>query len=299
LSKEFSFGTVALLGRPNVGKSTLMNTIIGVKAAIVTPKPQTTRQQILGIYTDDRCQIVFTDTPGIHRAQSRMNRNMVRQAYAAAAEADVLAIMQDASLPLDAGTRRLIEHFISHEKPRIHILNKVDQVKKPDLLPRLETMAGLDSSALAYIPLSAIRGTQIQLLLDTLLTCLPEGYPKYDPDWYTDQSQKQLASEYVREQIFLAMQEEVPFQTAVDIESFREGSGARVGLEIGAVIIVSSERHKPMLIGKGGCTIKKISSRARLGLQTLFDCRVHLDIWVKVQTNWFESHNRLRDLGLG
>lgn len=276
-----------------------MNTIIGAKAAIVTPKPQTTRQQIIGIYTDERCQIVFTDTPGIHKAQNRMNRNMVRQAYAAAAEADVLAIMQDASHSLDSGTRRLIEHFISHDKPRIHILNKVDQVKKPDLLPRLETIARLDADALAYIPLSAMRGTQIQLLLETLFTCMPEGDPQYDPDWYTDQSQKQLASEYVREQIFLAMQEEVPFQTAVEIESFREVSGARAGLEIGAVIIVSSERHKPMLIGQGGSTIKKIGSKARFGLQSLFDCRVHLDLWVKAQANWFENTGRLRDLGLG
>lgn len=294
----FRCGIVALLGRPNVGKSTLMNTIIGAKAAIVTPKPQTTRHRILGIHTNKRGQIIFVDTPGIHKAKNRLNRTMVRQAYAAAEEADVLALMQDASRPLDTATRTLIKQFSAGKKPRIHILNKVDRLRKSILLPRIGEVAGLDDGAMAYIPVSATRGTQIPQLLDVLLSCLPVAPARYDPDWYTDQSQRKLAAEYVREQVFLAMQEEIPFQTAVEIESFHKISGPIPAVEIGAVIIVASERHKPMLIGRHGSRVKTIGSRARLALQELFDCRVRLDLWVKVQADWFENPRRLSELGL-
>jgi len=287
--KTHKFGSVALLGRPNVGKSSLMNAIIGVRAAIVTPKPQTTRQRILGIYTDAHCQIVFVDTPGIHKAKSRLNRSMVREAYAAAVEADVLIIMQDVTRPLDPAMRTIIRHFSSDPKPRVHLLNKVDLVKKSDLLPRIAETAALDQAALACIPVSATRGIQIQPVLGVLVEHLPPGEPRYDPDWYTDQSQRQLASEYVREQVFLAMEQEIPFQTAVEVESFTEASSKDRGMEIGAVIIVASERHKPMLIGKGGRKIKEIGTRARLALQRLFDCPVRLDLWVKVQPGWFDN----------
>jgi len=289
VTKITKYGSVALLGRPNVGKSTLMNAIIGVRAAIVTPKPQTTRQRILGIYTDAHCQIVFVDTPGIHKAKSRLNRSMVREAYAAAAQADILIIMQDVTRPLDPAMRTIIRHFSSDPKPRVHLLNKVDLVKKSDLLPRIAETAALDQAALACIPVSATRGIQIQPVLGVLVEHLPPGEPRYDPDWYTDQSQRQLASEYVREQVFLAMEQEIPFQTAVEVESFTEASSKDRGMAIGAVIIVASERHKPMVIGKGGRKIKEIGTRARLALQRLFDCPVRLDLWVKVQPGWFDN----------
>jgi len=266
-----------------------MNAIIGVRAAIVTPKPQTTRQRILGIYTDAHCQIVFVDTPGIHKAKSRLNRSMVREAYAAAAQADVLIIMQDVTRPLDSATRTIIRHFSSDQKPRIHLLNKVDRLNKAALLPRIAETAALDQAALACIPVSATRGIQIQSVLEVLVEHLPPGEPRYDPEWYTDQSQRQLASEYVREQVFLAMEQEIPFQTAVEVESFTEASSKDRGMAIGAVIIVASERHKPMVIGKGGRKIKEIGSRARLALQRLFDCPVRLDLWVKAQPGWFDN----------
>ena len=293
----FRCGAVALLGRPNVGKSTLMNRMVGTKVAIVTPKPQTTRHRILGIYTDESQQIIFVDTPGIHKGTKQLNRNMVRIAYSAAQEADVLVIMQDVTKPLDTGTRNLIERFAdgSLGQPRIHVLNKVDKINKESLLPRLLEMQKLDPGALAYIPVSATKGIQVESLIETLGKLLPESDPVYDPEWFTDQSQRQMASEYVREQVFLAMHQEIPFQTAVDIESFTE---TEKGVEIEAVILVGNERHKPMLIGKGGERMKMIGIKTREGLEELLGCKVNLKLWVKVQTDWFDNPGQLTELGL-
>jgi len=294
----FHCGTVALLGVPNVGKSTLMNRIIGVKVAIVTPKPQTTRHRILGIHTDDQRQIIFVDTPGIHKGAQQLNRNMVRVAYAAADEADVLAIMQDASKPLDMPTRKLIERFADGrlKQPRIHVLNKVDRADKSRLLPRLQQLQQLDPGAKAYIPVSARKGTQTDSLIKELSKYLPEQPAIHDPDWFTDQSQRQLAGEYVREQVFLSMHQEIPFQTAVDIERFEDLGDI---IEIEAVILVGNERHKPMLIGKGGGGMKAVGTKARLGLEEILGCRVRLNIWVKVDEDWFDHPGKLIELGLG
>jgi len=181
---QFHCGVVALLGRPNVGKSTLMNRIVGAKVAIVTPKPQTTRHRILGIHTDASRQIIFVDTPGIHKGSKQLNRNMVRVAYAAAEEADVLAIMQDVSAPLDRGTCVLIERFADGRmpQPRIHILNKVDKAEKNALLPRLAEIQRLDPNAAAYIPVSARKGTQVDAFLEELSKYLPVAPPAYAPD---------------------------------------------------------------------------------------------------------------------
>jgi len=288
---------VALLGRPNVGKSTLMNRIVGTKVAIVTPKPQTTRHRILGIHTADDCQIVFVDTPGIHKGERQLNRNMVRVAYAAAEEADVLVIMQDVSKPLDRATRALIERFADGrlQQPRLHVLNKVDQVARASLLPRLAEVQRLDPGAAAFIPVSARKGVQVEDLLKEITAHLPVAPAIYEADWFTDQSQRQLAAEYVREQVFLAMQQEIPFQTAVEIEAFGEDEE---GISIEAAILVGSERHKPMLIGKGGERMKNIGIRARVGLMDLFDCPVDLRLWVRVQPDWFDHPGRLHDLGL-
>jgi len=297
VSDDFRCGSVALLGRPNVGKSTLMNKIVGTKVAIVTPKPQTTRHRILGIYSDEERQLIFVDTPGIHKGTKQLNKNMVRIAYAAAQEADVLVIMQDVTKELDTGTRNLIEQFAdgSLTQPRVHVLNKIDKIRHEKLLPRLQAVQSLDPDAVAYIPLSATKGTQIDALVKTVTELLPKMPPIYDPDWFTDQSQRQLAAEYVREQVFLAMHEEIPFQTAVDIEGFHETSS---GVEIEAVILVGNERHKPMLIGRGGERMKMIGTSTRLGLEELLDCKVHLKLWVKVQTDWFDNPAQLNELGL-
>ncbi len=296
--EHFRCGTVALLGVPNVGKSTLMNHLIGAKVAIVTPKPQTTRHRILGIYTDDSRQIIFVDTPGIHKGSKQLNKNMVRVAYAAAEEADVLAIMQDASKPLDRSTKMLIERFADGrlKQPRIHVLNKVDRADKARLLPRLQQLQQLDPGAMAYVPVSARKGIQTDSLLNELARYLPVRPPLHDPDWFTDQSQRQLAAEYVREQVFLSMHQEIPFQTAVDIERFEEHGDV---VEIDAVILVGSERHKPMLIGKGGEGMKSVGTKARQGLEEILGCKVRLNLWAKVDADWFNHPGKLMDLGLG
>ncbi len=294
---DYKCGSVALLGRPNVGKSTLMNKIIGSKVAIVTPKPQTTRHRILGIHSDENQQIVFVDTPGIHKGSQQLNRNMVKVAYAAAEEADVLCIMQDGSKPLDRGSMALIERFADGrlDKPRIHVINKIDQSNKDRLLPRLMELQKLDPNAVAYVPISAKKGSQVDNLVLEISKHLPKQQPMYDPEWFTDQSQKQMAAEYVREQVFLSMYQEIPFQTAVEIEEFID-LGDKI--EITAVILVATERHKPMLIGKRGELMKHIGIKTREGLEELLGCKVNLKLWVKVQKDWFNKPGILQDLGL-
>jgi len=294
---DYRCGSVALLGRPNVGKSTLMNKIIGTKVAIVTPKPQTTRHRILGIHSDDNQQMVFVDTPGIHKGSQQLNKNMVKVAYAAAEEADILCIMQDASKPLDRGSMALIERFADGRltQPRIHVINKIDQSNKDRLLPRLQQIQELDPDAVAYVPISAKKGSQVEALVKEISKYLPKQQPMYDPEWFTDQSQRQMAAEYVREQVFLSMYQEIPFQTAVDIEDF-EYLGDKI--EITAVILVATERHKPMIIGKRGELMKHIGIKTREGLEELLGCKVNLKLWVKVQKDWFNKPGILHDLGL-
>ncbi|MDQ6962900.1 MAG: GTPase Era [Mariprofundaceae bacterium] len=295
---DYHCGTIALLGRPNTGKSTLLNQIIGTKVAIVTSKPQTTRNRILGIHTDEESQMIFIDTPGIHKGRSRLTKNMVRLAYEVAKEADVLLVMQDVSKPLDQDSKNMIQHFVENEahKPRIHILNKVDKIKKEKLFPRLLEIQKIDPEAQAYIPLSAIKGKQLAGLQQELIKALPKAAAKYDEDMFTDQSQRQLVAEFVREQVFMAMQEEIPFQTAVHIEDFREFSNEKI--EVDALIIVGCERHKPMLLGKEGERIKHIGTYARKHLEEVLGCHVHLNLWVKSQPNWFENPSALSELGL-
>ncbi|MDQ6950207.1 MAG: GTPase Era [Mariprofundales bacterium] len=298
IAEGFRCGSVALLGKPNVGKSTLLNQIIGSRIAIVTPKPQTTRHRILGIYTDQLRQVVFIDTPGIHSSGKRMNRNMVRVAHGAAEEADVLALLHDMTKPLDRETRNLSEQLANRhsDRPRIHVLNKIDKISHAELLPRIAALHELDPSADAFVPLSARKGIQVDAFVATLGGLLPERPPIYDPEWFTDQSTRTLAAEYVREQLFLSMQQEIPFQTAVVVESCHEHGNA---IDIAATILVGSRSHKPMVIGKQGATLKHIGIRAREGLQELLGRRVDLRLFVKVQANWFEQPAMLAELGLG
>jgi len=294
---DFRCGSVALLGKPNVGKSTLLNQIIGSRIAIVTPKPQTTRHRILGIYTDRVQQLIFIDTPGIHRSSKRMNRNMVKVAMGAAEEADVLLLMHDVTKPIDREMEQLIDTLASRysDRPRLHLLNKMDRIAADDLLPKLAALHALDEAATAFVPISASKGTQVAELLKILTPLLPQQPALHDPEWFTDQSSRTLAAEYVREQLFLSMQQEIPFQTAVVIEQFREHGNA---IEVEAVILVGSKSHKPMVIGKGGSRLKQIGTDARLGLQELLNSRVDLRLFVKVQPNWFEKSAVLMELGL-
>ena len=296
--RGYRCGFVALLGRPNVGKSTLMNRLVGGKAAIVTPKPQTTRHRILGIRTEPHRQFVFVDTPGVHDPRTRMGEIMVRAAWAAASEADVVVIMQDVLKPLGTDVERLIAGLRAREpeKPRIHLLNKIDQVNKADLLPRIERTHALDPEAQAYIPISALVGDGVDAFLEEAGKLLPEHPPLYPEDWWTDQRQEQLVAEYIREKLFMALRDEVPFQTAVDVERFSEDEDGSLVIE--ATIWVHKPSQKPIVIGRRGQRLKEIGTKARKELEWLLGRHVRLHLWVKVAPDWFDRIGKLRELGL-
>ncbi len=291
-------GFVALLGRPNVGKSTLVNRLVGGKAAIVTPRPQTTRHRILGIRTEADRQFVFVDTPGVHEPKTRMGELMVRAAWAAAAEADVVVVMQDVLRPLGADVERLIVSLRERvpDRPRIHLLNKIDRARKDALLPRIERTHALDPDARAWIPISALTGDGVDRFLEEAGRLLPEHPPLYPEDWWTDQRQEQLAAEYVREKLFLALRDEVPFQTAVDVERFAEDEDGAIVID--ATIWVHRPSQKPIVIGRGGQRLKEIGMRARRDLEELLGRHVRLHLWVKIAPDWFDRIGKLRELGL-
>ena len=297
-AKGYRCGFVALLGLPNVGKSTLLNRLIGGKAAIVTPKPQTTRHRILGIRTEADRQFVFVDTPGVHEPKTRMGELMVRAAWAAAAEADVVVVMQDVLRPITQALERLITGLRARvpDKPRLHLLNKIDKVKKGELLPRIARTRELDPDARAYIPISALTGEGVEAFLEEAGKLLPEHPPLYPEDWWTDQHEEQLVAEYVREKLFMVLRDEVPFQTAVDVARIvEEEDGA---LAIDATIWVHKASQKPIVIGKGGQRLKEVGMRARKELEWLFGRHVRLHLWVKVAPDWFDRIGKLRELGL-
>jgi len=290
-------GFVALFGLPNVGKSTLMNRWIGAKAAIVTPKPQTTRHRILGIRTEEHRQFVFVDTPGVYEGKTLLAEAMLRTAWSAALDADVVVVLQDVLQPIGEKLQALIERLREEakDKPRIHALNKIDRIRKGELLPRIDQLRKLDPEARAYVPISALTGDGTDALLDEIAACLPEQPPLYPEDWWTDQTERQLAAEYVREKLFMALKQEVPFHTAVEVEGFTEEPDR---IEIDAVIHVAKNSHKPIVLGKKGARIKEIGIRARQELEALFGKHVRLNLWVKVSPHWYENPMLLHELGI-
>ncbi|RME83788.1 MAG: GTPase Era [Zetaproteobacteria bacterium] len=291
-------GFVALLGVANAGKSTLLNQYVGAKAAIVTPKPQTTRHRILGIRTEPGRQFVFVDTPGIHAPRTKMGEHMVQKAWSAAKDADVVVILQDVLRPLAGAQEALLKQARETLRalPRIHALNKIDAIRKHELLPRLDETQRLDPEAKAFVPISALKGENLDRLLDAIAEHLPEQPALYPEDWWTDQSQEQLAAEYVREKVFMQLREEVPFQTAVVVERFEPVEDGSI--EIDATILVAKRSHKPIVLGKAGARIKAIGIAARRELEALFGRHVRLNLWVKVSPKWFEREGVLRELGI-
>jgi GTP-binding protein Era len=289
-------GNVAIVGRPNVGKSTLLNALVGMKVAIVTPKPQTTRNCIAGIRTLPGGQIIFLDTPGIHRAHSLLNRRMVDVARAALAEAEVTLLVLDAAAGVTAADRELAAGLRGLRKTTIAVLNKRDRVRAEELLPSMaalgELLPGCD-----VIPASARTGANVPLVLDAALAALPEGPPRYPEDHYTTETERFLVQELVREQLLLQTEEEVPYGAAVAVEEFRE-EPARNLLVVRATILVDRPAHKAIVIGAGGRRLREIGRRARLGLEALFAVRVFLELFVRVEPGWARRPGRLRELGL-
>ncbi|MFZ5760002.1 MAG: GTPase Era [Thermodesulfobacteriota bacterium] len=293
--KQVKSGVVALVGPPNVGKSTLLNALLGQKISIVSPKPQTTRNRILGIVNGTDHQIVLLDTPGIHEARSPLNQEMVRIAVESLAEVDVIVFMIDTTFPAPARIGRAAAHLVAAGKPALLLINKTDLVAPEELLPVLAAYQDLYPFA-AMIPISARQGDGTDILLGELLRLLPEGPRLYPEDIPTDATERFIAAELIREKIFLHTTQEVPYSCAVTVDSFREETRKIV---IDATIYVEKNSQKGIIIGKGGAMLKKIGRSARLDLQELLGVPVTLQLWVKVQKDWTRDARFLRQLGLG
>jgi GTP-binding protein Era len=286
-------GFVALVGRPNAGKSTLLNRLVGEKLAIVSDKPQTTRNRIVGVRRYPEGEVVFIDTPGIHRPLHRLNVRMVDAALESLRDADVVVAVVDAAEPPGAGDRFLMDTVRKLRVPRVLALNKADLVAKPVLLPRMA--AYHESPGFAdIVPVSALTGDNVDRLEQVLLSHLPEGEPIYPEDYLTDQPERFFVAELVREQVLLQTRDELPFSTAVVVDKFEEGPILRLY----CTILVERDSQKPILIGKGGAAIKSIGSAARAELERFFRTRVYLDLHVKVRERWREDERTLDEIGV-
>ncbi|PYR58019.1 MAG: GTPase Era [Acidobacteria bacterium] len=290
-------GFVSLVGRPNAGKSTLLNRLVGTKLAIVSDKPQTTRTRILGVRNYPDAQVVFLDTPGIHRPLHRMNVRMLDVAVEAIREVDVLGLVVDATEPPGKGDRFVIDLIKHTTAPVFLILNKVDLMKKSRLLPIIERHSK-EADYAEIVPISAGTGENVDRLERAIVDRLPEGEPLYPLDYLTDQPERFFAAEIVREKLLQFTRAEIPFASAVVIDRFEEATPADPLLRLYCTILVDRESQKPIVIGKGGSMVKRIGVAAREDLERFFGTRVYLDLQVKVRSEWREDDRVLNDLGL-
>ncbi|HKF30256.1 MAG TPA: GTPase Era [Candidatus Binataceae bacterium] len=292
---EHRAGFVVLGGRSNVGKSTLLNRVVGQKVAIVTPRPQTTRRRIVGIRTDPDAQLVLIDTPGIHESSKELNRRMVEVARHALTEGEVLLGVIAAGESIYPADRAVLQQLDMLKARLIIVINKLDLVPRPHLLPLIEELHG-DFPNAEIVPVSALRGDNVEELVATVKQMLPVGPALMPEDQYTDQSERMIAEELVREKIFLAMREEIPFSTAVRVEKFVDQPERRLK-SISVLVIVERDSHKAMLIGARGRTLKQIGTAARLELENLFETRVFLTMVVKVEPGWTRDPRRVAEYG--
>lgn len=292
---SFKSGFVAIIGRPNVGKSTLLNAILGEKIAIVSAKPQTTRNRIRGIKSTENAQIVFLDTPGIHEAKGYLNEFMVKEALAAIGDVDTIIYLVEATKKIEEDDKFIIENLKRIKQPVILCINKVDIVIKDNLLPLIDEY----SKAYAFkeiTPLSAIKGEGVEELLNIIIKTLPEG-PKYFPeDILTDQPERFVAAEIIREKVFLLTKQEIPYSTAVVVERFKENPQKKI-VSISATINVERDSQKGIIIGKGGSMLKRIGTRARMDIERLLGTKVFLELFVRVQKDWTKDKKILKEFG--
>jgi GTP-binding protein Era len=293
--KGFKSGQVALLGRPNVGKSTLLNALVGEKISIVTAKPHTTRNRILGVMNRPDGQAVFIDTPGFSRDKSRvLHRLMARTLRQVQDDADLIALVTEAQRPLEADTD-VIEEVLGLNRPAILVINKIDRLaSREELLPRIDALRKY--AFVEFVPVSARAGRNIAALESAILRHLPEGPQLYPMDFKTDKSDTFRAAEIIREKLMNELHQEVPYGVAVQIEGIGRDETGRY--EVNAVIWVERENHKAMAIGQGGHVLKRAGRAARLELNELLGERVHLGLWVKVREHWSDNAEELRRLGL-
>lgn len=296
MSKEkFKSGFVTLIGRPNVGKSTLMNQLIGQKIAITSSKPQTTRNRIQTVYTDDSRQIIFLDTPGIHKSKNKLGNYMNDTAKRTMEEVDVILWLVEPGNYIGAGEQHIIEMLKNTDTPVVLVINKIDTVGKEDIMTNIATY----TQAMEYsdvVPVSALKGDNTKELLKVITKYLPEGPMYYDEDTLTDQPERQICAELIREKALRFISDEIPHGIAVTIESMKERPGGRL-VDIEATIICERDSHKGIIIGKQGAMLKKIGSKAREEMEGLLGIKVNLNLWVKVKKDWRDSDILMKNFG--
>lgn len=286
-------GFVTLIGRPNVGKSTLMNQIIGQKIAITSPKPQTTRNKIQTVFTDERGQIVFLDTPGIHKSKNKLGDYMVGVAEKTMSEVDLVLWLVEPTDYIGAGEQHIIEQLKKADCPIFLVVNKVDTVKREQLIPFIDNYRKeLDFAEI--VPVSALKGDNCETLVEQIFKYLPQGPAFFDEDTLTDQPMRQIVSELIREKALRLMSDEIPHGIAVTIESMKQRGKL---YDIEATIICEKDSHKGIIIGKGGAMLKKIGSQARPEIESLLESKVNLQLWVKVKKDWRDSDFLLKNFG--
>jgi GTP-binding protein Era len=295
-------GFAAIVGRPNVGKSTLLNRLLGQKVAIVSPKPQTTRTRILGVLTRPFAQVALLDTPGLHTAKGGLNARMVQQALQTLADADVALFLIEAGPPaIDSATRKALDQVKAAGKPTLLVINKIDTVKKPDLLPLIARWRDEHAWTDVY-PLSALTGDNVEGFVEALAVHLPEGPALFGSETWTDVPERDLCAEMVREQILRQTEQEVPYSAAVVIDQFDEAErevGPRGLTRILATILVERDSQKAIVIGKGGARLKEIGTKARAEMERLLGCKVFLQLHVRVEPGWTQSERGMRRAGYG
>ena len=295
MKENFKSGFVAIIGRPNVGKSTLMNHLIGQKIAITSKKPQTTRNKIQTVYTCEDGQIIFLDTPGIHKAKNKLGEYMVNVAEQTLKDVDVILWLVEPTTYIGAGEKHIAEQLQKTSLPVILVINKVDTVKKEDILQVIDNYRKLYDFA-EIIPASALRGQNTKDIVNSLFKYMPYGPMFYGEDTVTDQPQRQIVAEIIREKALHALDEEIPHGIAVTIEKMRERKGQHI-VDIEATIICERDSHKGIIIGKQGSMLKKIGSNARFEIEKMLEERVNLKIWVKVKKDWRDSDTLMKNFG--
>ena len=288
-------GFAALVGRPNVGKSTLMNHLIGQKIAITSDKPQTTRNRIQTVYTDERGQVIFLDTPGIHKAKNKLGEYMVSVAEGTLSEVDVILWLVEPTTYIGAGEQHIAGLLRKVKTPVILVINKIDTVKQPEeILTFINAYKDICDFA-EIVPVSALKDKNTDVMMDAALDCLPYGPQYYDEDTVTDQPMRQIAAELIREKALRLLEDEIPHGIAVTIEQMTERDNGMFDIE--ATIICERESHKGIIIGKGGSMLKRIGSAARREIEALMGARVNLQLWVKVRREWRDSELYMKNYG--
>lgn len=296
MEKSFKSGFVTIIGRPNVGKSTLMNKMIGQKIAITSSKPQTTRNRIQTVYHDERGQIIFLDTPGIHKAKNKLGEYMVNAAESTFKEVDLVLWLVEPTTFIGKGERHIAEILQKSQAPVILVMNKIDTVKKAEILECIATYKDILDFA-EIVPVSAVTGESVDELVAVMFDYLDEGPQYYDEDTITDQPERQIVAELIREKALRLLSDEIPHGIAVSIDQMKDRPGKRALVDIDATIVCERDSHKGIIIGKQGGMLKKIGTNAREDIEDFLQAKVNLKLWVKVKKDWRDSDFLLKNFG--